>query len=1205
MFKLSNYIELTDSLKIPLFIDHIQSKLVSYKKGDRENINQQKDEPQQSTNGREAKVRIVEHIKKNLTLFETNRQVYEISPTSVDHTNRGHLQTLLTQKQSPIRHSKAQFNQKTLSDQYTQYRASDLLTHYARPLRPTSLQQEQIASTYKGQANHREQQTSSKNQKSKTLQETQTKPLSKKQNQSKSLKRSVSSLNELLKRQLDLVRRNRSERGKQVAAQENQSKDLNQQQELDVEAVERYKVPTRQYYSSSQSLYLIPAPDPTVHIATKLVKDIILAHRKNVERAKSQPQSTQSRFINQLFGTYSIRRSKNPRSSLRSRTRSKSFSLNRSERTRLSKSSYSNLEPTLDHSVSKIRAKVKMPSGKSDKATIVDNKDGTIKISYEPKEIGPHEISLRYNDEPIEESPIVFYVDAVGSAKKKITAYGPGLTHGLVGEQCKFTINTGGLGSAKLNVTVEGPSKTQVTLNDNKDGTISVSYLPLVPGEYKIKTSFDGKQVVGSPFTTLIGDEGRQRSHINVGRGSEHSLDLKIGEDDLKALNAIIVTPTGLEEPCGLKLLKSGQLAIVFTPREQGDHTVSVRRQGNHIAGSPFKFDVLSRDIGDAKQVKVSGKNIKEGKTNAENEIIINTKEAGYGGLSVSLEGPGRSEITSKEATDGTIKLFYKPSEPGQYSLMVKYADHVVSGSPFNIKVTGAGSNPQKDSIKKFRKVANIVDINQECHFSFKLPGVSAYDLSARIHSPQGNAEDVSIKDKGDYIYQVTFVPKEVGLYSLSIRNKDIHTAGSPFPFTVGPLIDSGSHKVRCGGPGLIRGACGKLNEFNVFTREAGAGELTVIVEGPSKPELSYTDRKDGSCHVGYKVADPGEYRVSVLFNDQEVPDSPFRAFIMPLTGEVSKIELGPLPPENMIQLNKPCNLTVIMNGAKGNIEGKVRLPSGKMEDCFASPIDAENWGVRFIPREIGIYQIHIKFNKGSSHIPQSPIFIRVGHDNADPAAVVATGNGLKGAIVNHATDFTIETCNAGHALLEVNVEGPSKVSMGCAEIDEGYKVNYTPLAPGDYIISVKYNGGHIGGSPFKVHAIKQAGSRTVADAGSHEVSSISIATTDREAKQKVEHMPKFKSDASRIYCKGMGIKKAFANKPNTLTVNCSEAGFNMVYVSFLGPTRNTIHESSVKHMGGSIYEVKYTCKDRGDAILMVKYGDEQIPGSPFRLEVV
>lgn len=1142
-------------------------------------INQEKEKAGQDT---EARVRVVEHIKKNLTLFESNREIYELHP---NYESRGHLQTLLDKKQSNQRPHSSVHHHKLYNDQYTQYRPSDFVTDQrlicqSNPLKDNTLKDTQREVKLKNLKS----QPSSHGTLPKVI-----------RRQTDPLRRSVSSLSELIRKQLDFVKRRNRSRDREKQPQTNIG--------LEESREEQYKVPVEQQYSTSQSLYLLPTPDYRVHIDTRFIKDIILAYQR-AERYSGN----RLRAKDTILKFVSARKSNSPGNTnlvRNSKKRLRNTGATSSDQLRSSRDQRRDQPPNLDLSANRIKAKVKMPSGKSDKATIIDNKDGTIKISYEPKEVGQHEISLRYNDEPIDESPVVFYVDAVGAAKKKITAYGPGLTHGLAGESSQFTINTGGLGSSKLNVVVEGPSKTPVNLNDNKDGTITVSYTPGLPGEYKIKMSFDGKQVVGSPFITVISDEGRQRSHINVGRGSEHTLDLKISEEDLKSLNAIIVTPCGLEEPCQLKLMKTGQLAIVFTPREQGEHIVNIKRLGNHIGGSPFKFDVLSRDIGDAKQVKISGKNLKEGKTNSDNEIVINTKDAGFGGLSVALEGPGRSEITSGDVSDGTIKLNYRPFEPGTYSLIVKYADHIVPGSPFAVKVTGQGTNPQKETIRKFRKAVASADPNTDCHFTFKMPGTSAYDLSARVHSPQGQKDDASIKDMGDYVYQVSFTPKEVGLYSLSIRNKEIHIGGSPFPFTVGPILESGAHRVRCGGPGLIRGPCGKLNEFNVFTREAGAGELSVTVEGPSKPELTYTDRRDGSCHIGYKVAAAGEYRVSVLFNDLEVPESPFRVFIMPQSGDVAKIELGPMPPENMIQLNKPCNLTVIMNGAKGNIEGKVKLPSGKMEDCFASPIDAENWGVRFIPRELGIHQVHIKFNKGSMHIPQSPILIRVGHDKADPASVVAHGNGLKGANVNHATDFVVETCNAGHGLLEVNIEGPSKVSMGCAEIDEGYRVSYTPLSPGDYFISVKYHGCHISGSPFRVRATKQPGSRTVADTGSHEISTISIATTDREAKQKVENMPKFKSDASRVYCKGMGLKKAFAGKPNTLTVNCSEAGFNLISAAFCGPTRNTIHECSIKHMGGNIYEVKYTCKDKGDAILVVKYGDEMIPGSPFRLDVV
>lgn len=173
-------------------------------------------------------------------------------------------------------------------------------------------------------------------------------------------------------------------------------------------------------------------------------------------------------------------------------------------------------------------------------------------------------------------------------------------------------------------------------------------------------------------------------------------------------------------------------------------------------------------------------------------------------------------------------------------------------------------------------------------------------------------------------------------------------------------------------------------------------------------------------------------------------------------------------------------------NGAKGELDAKVNHqkikkkqkfnfflrnqiigPSGHEEDCFIQLIDIDEYSVRFMPRENGIHKIHAKFN--GVHIPCSPFSVRVGKDTADPAAVHAAGAGLQNIKTGAKTDFIIDTVNAGAGTLAVTIDGPSKVSMDCTEVDDGYKVRYTPLAPGDYYVSIKYNNNHIVGSPFKV----------------------------------------------------------------------------------------------------------------------------------------
>jgi len=51
---------------------------------------------------------------------------------------------------------------------------------------------------------------------------------------------------------------------------------------------------------------------------------------------------------------------------------------------------------------------------------------------------------------------------------------------------------------------------------------------------------------------------------------------------------------------------------------------------------------------------------------------------------------------------------------------------------------------------------------------------------------------------------------------------------------------------------------CVNAGHFNIYTREAGAGGLSIAVEGPSKAEIDFQDHKDGSCEVAYTCTEPG-----------------------------------------------------------------------------------------------------------------------------------------------------------------------------------------------------------------------------------------------------------------------------------------------------------------------------------------------------------
>ena len=89
---------------------------------------------------------------------------------------------------------------------------------------------------------------------------------------------------------------------------------------------------------------------------------------------------------------------------------------------------------------------------------------------------------------------------------------------------------------------------------------------------------------------------------------------------------------------------------------------------------------------------QVSGPGLKEGKTQQENTFTVDTRYAGFGGLSLSIEGPSKADINCKDNEDGTLAISYKPTEPGYYILNLKFADNLVDQSPYIVKVSFAST---------------------------------------------------------------------------------------------------------------------------------------------------------------------------------------------------------------------------------------------------------------------------------------------------------------------------------------------------------------------------------------------------------------------------------------------------------------------------------------------------------------------------------
>ena len=384
----------------------------------------------------------------------------------------------------------------------------------------------------------------------------------------------------------------------------------------------------------------------------------------------------------------------------------------------------------------KIDASIRRPSGVIDIPAMEDNNNGTLSIKYQPTEDGLHYLDVTLNGEQVQGSPFKFHVNKQNSGQAY--GYGPGLTHGVCGEAAKFDISTKGAGAGGLSLAVEGPSKAEINCIDNKDGTVSVSYLPTAPGEYRIIAKFADKHIPGSPFTCKVTGDNKKKNQISVGSSSELQLPGDLSESDIRSLKAFIESPSGGIEQCFLKKLPKGNIGISFTPREVGEHLVSVQKNGAHISNSPFKIVVNAQEVGDASRVKVSGEGLERGITHEYNRFQINTKSAGYGGLSLSIEGPSKAEIECKDNEDGTLDVEYKPTEPGFYIVNIKFADSHIPGSPFQVPISGEGLEKKRENLSRMREAVPVTEVGSSCRLTFKMPGINMKDLEAHVRSPSG-----------------------------------------------------------------------------------------------------------------------------------------------------------------------------------------------------------------------------------------------------------------------------------------------------------------------------------------------------------------------------------------------------------------------------------------------------------------------------------
>jgi len=105
---------------------------------------------------------------------------------------------------------------------------------------------------------------------------------------------------------------------------------------------------------------------------------------------------------------------------------------------------------------------------------------------------------------------------------------------------------------------------------------------------------------------------------------------------------------------------------------------------------------------------------------------------------------------------------------------------------------------------------------------------------------------------------------------------------------------------------------------------------------------------------------------------------------------------------------------------------------------------------------------------------------------------------------------------------------------------------------------------------------------------------------TKTSTTQKYSTVP---TDASKVLVQGLGTQTATLNRETQFNVEASNAGVNILLIGMMGPS-TPCDELHVKHLGRQKFNVTYAARERGDYVLVVKWGEDHVPGSPFHINV-
>jgi len=709
-----------------------------------------------------------------------------------------------------------------------------------------------------------------------------------------------------------------------------------------------------------------------------------------------------------------------------------------------------------------------------DEFILTENGKGRYEAKYIPKYVGSLEFILYYNGENL--LPLPWYCEVVDPTSFTVN---PPTQYGRQKEYVKFTI-TG--------ITPDTKNVKAKCVHAKHDATVKIEFAneiatarftPKQIGDYHCEVTCGGQHVSGSPFIVKICNP----DNCKFSAPPPKSLHLNEPENVLiktdgcgpGEMSCEIVAVTGGNPMCH-KLESSVNLeTLTLEPSEIGTFRINIFWAGYVIPGCPFETNAI-----DANAIRVECPSLQQTKlvTGQEMQFFIDARAAGpitANYLHFRGIGPKSSyNATTTDNQNGTYTVVLVPWQVGRNYAEINWGGKSVQGSPFIFELHKAVDVSKmmlqgeglKGGVEGRPGIVNLVGADRGL--------LEKGGLTATFESTSGEVATVNLLEKGNGVYQITYVASVANQYNLMVYYDNVAVAGTPVSIPILPAPNAS----KCIPEGaLISDEDYYVDdpvEFSVNCTDAGVGKLAVRASAPTGATIRvFTDKEESCDKIMYFLKfDPnmvGVYKVHITWEGEPIPGSPYSINVV----DPSKCVVKGLPLKNngMAVLNEQILFTVSTKGAgRGKLTSTVQYDDDDEEIVLhKQDLKQDLSEFKFTPSKSGAFSILVKYSKRS--VKGSPFKC----ETLDTSAFgIILSKQKEGALVCEPFKFAIKGQLPPGQQVTAVAHGPQadvNVDVGPPREDQR-NASFIPLQPGSYEVFVECAQQQVPGSPFTLQAV-------------------------------------------------------------------------------------------------------------------------------------